>query len=102
MKPTAAWAAQRYGRGVYSIGFTTYEGSDAMVGQKPVAVAPAPPDSLEARLHAMGVAQAFLPLAGAGPLTMRIPKYEAQELADPGRAFDAVYFIDQMTPPTAQ
>ena len=104
MKPTGAWLADWYGDAVYRIGITTYQGSDGWVGAPPSPVPPAPSGSLEERLHRLGAPEAFLPLRGARlPVTsvsMRIPKYMTETLTHPAQAFDALFFIDTMTPAT--
>ncbi len=70
-----------------------------LVGAPPAPVPPAPPGSLEERLHRLGAPQAFLPLP-AVPVSMRIPKYKVETVANPATAFDAIYFIDTMKPAT--
>ena len=108
MKPTGAWLTGWYGYALYRIGFTAYQGSDGWVGAPPAPVPPAPPDSLEERLHRLGAPEVFLPLRGshglrslsAAPLSMRIPKYKVETVANPARPFDALYFIDVMKPAT--
>jgi erythromycin esterase len=108
MKPTGAWLTGWYGDVLYKIGFTAYQGSDGWVGASPTPVPPAPPDSLEERLHRLGSPEVFLPLRDSGelrsmsaaPLSMRIPKYKVETVADPARPFDAIYFIDTLKPAT--
>lgn len=108
MKPTGAWLTAWYRNALYKIGFTAYEGSDGWVGAPPAQVPPAPPDSLEDRLHRLGAPEVFLALRGssglrllsAEPLSMRIPKYKVETVANPARPFDALYFIDTMKPAT--
>jgi erythromycin esterase len=109
MKPTGAWLTGWYGDALYRIGFTAYQGSDGWVGAPPAPVPPAPPDSLEERLHRLGAPEVFLALRGssglrslsAPPLSMRIPKYKVETVASPARTFDALYFIDKMKPATS-
>jgi erythromycin esterase len=108
MKPTGAWLARWYGDALYKIGFTAYQGSDGWVGTAPVPVPPAQPGSLEERLHRLGTPEVFLPLRGyrelrslpAAPVSMRIPKYKLEIVANPAQPFDALYFIDRMEPAT--
>jgi len=108
MKPTGVWLTGWYGDALYRIGFTAYQGSDGWVGAPPAPVPPAPPDSLEERLHRLGAPEVFLALRGssglrslsAAPLSMRIPKYKVETVANPARPFDALYFIDTMKPAT--
>jgi hypothetical protein len=71
-------------------------------------VPPAPPGSLEERLHRLGAPEVFLPLPSnnasgslpVAPVSMRIPKYEVETLANAAKPFDALYFIDAMKPAT--
>jgi erythromycin esterase len=104
MKPTGAWLADWYGEAIYRIGVTTYQGIDGWVGAPSSPVPPAPIGSLEERLHRLGAPQAFLPLRRSRlPVTsvlMRIPKYKTETLTHPAQAFDALFFIDMMTPAT--
>jgi erythromycin esterase-like protein len=108
MKPTGVWLTGLYGDALYKIGFTAYQGSDGWVGAPPAPVPPAPPGSLEERLHRLGAPEVFLALRGshglrslsAAPLSMRIPKYKVEIVANPARPFDALYFIDAMKPAT--
>ncbi len=109
MKPTGAWLTGWYGDALYKIGFTAYQGSDGWVGAPPAPVPPAPPDSLEERLHRLGAPEVFLALRGsrglqslsAAPLSMRIPKYKVETVANPAQPFDGLYFIDTMKPATS-
>jgi erythromycin esterase len=109
MKPMGVWLANWYGEAVYKIGLTAYQGSDGWVGTSPTPVPAAPPGSLEERLHRLGAPEAFLPLRGnsmtpslpAGPVSMRIPKYKIETVANPAQAFDGLYFIDTMQPATS-
>lgn len=109
MKPTGVWLTGWYGKAVYKIGFTAFQGSDGWVGARPAPVPPAPPNSLEERLHRLGAPEVFLPLRGnkalrsspAAPVSMRIPKYKVEIVATAAQPFDALYFIDQMAPATS-
>jgi erythromycin esterase-like protein len=106
MKTTGVWLAERYGNRLYKIGFTAFQGNDGWVGAPPVAVQAAPTGSIEERLHRLGAPEVFLPLrrngaspsSPAGPVSMRIPKYKMETVADPEQPFDALYFIDTMKP----
>jgi len=108
MKPTGVWLAGWYGDALYKIGFTAYQGSDGWVGARPAAVPPAPPGSLEERLHRLGAPEVFLPLRSNNALrpllpaavSMRLPKYKVETVANPAKPFDALYFIDTMKPAT--
>ncbi len=103
MKPTGIWLSDWYGEDLYTIGFTAWQGRDGLVGASPAPVPPAPPGSLEERLHRLGAPEMFLPLRSmpAGAVSMRIPKYKVETVANPAQAFDALYFIDTMEPATS-
>jgi hypothetical protein len=100
MKPSGVWLADWYGNALYKIGFTTYHGSDGWVGAAPVPVPPAPAGSVEERLHQLGAPEVFLPLPST-PVSMRIPKYKVETFANPAQPFDALYFVNSMTPATS-
>jgi erythromycin esterase-like protein len=109
MKPSGAFLADWLGNDVYTIGFTTYEGEDGWVGNKASAIAPASEDTLEERLHRVGMPYAFLNLRAAGrapdhplrlPQTMRLPKYEEEEVQDVTLPYDAIFYIAHMKPAT--
>lgn len=108
MKPTGAFLAQWLGNAVYTIGCTAYEGTDGWVGTPGTAIPAARGGGIEARLHQLGLAYAFLDLRAARsnpdlrrPQTMRIPKYDEVEIADVTRPYDAIFFIARMEPATA-
>jgi erythromycin esterase len=98
MKTTGSLLADWLGGRVYSIGMTAYQGKDALVTGGPATViAPAPADSLEGRLHALGQPFIFLDLrATPAPLIARAPKYESGAVSDLGRVYDGIFYIDQM------
>jgi len=105
MKTTGTFLAERYGKSLYTIGMTAFTGEEGFaVGGPATPVAPAPDGSLEARLHGLlqlsgGAPCAFVDLRASGrPAipTARIPKFEANTVADIGRIYDGVFFIDQM------
>ena len=106
MKTTGVWLTSWYGDALYKIGFTAWEGSDGLVGAPPMRVPAAPPGSLEERLHRLGAPEVFLPLRGdiasfpGASVSMRIPKYKVETVANPAKPFDAIYFIDTMKPAT--
>ena len=55
--------------------------------------------SLEARLHAMGHAYAFLDfrkLDDRSPMPIRLPKYDVNSIPDVGRVYDGLFYIDRM------
>jgi erythromycin esterase len=102
MKPMGVWLTGWYGDALYKIGLTAYQGSDGWIGAPPAPVPPATAGTLEDRLHRLGAPEIFLPLRSlpVAPLLMRIPKYKVETIASPAQAFDAVYFVDTMTPAT--
>jgi erythromycin esterase-like protein len=91
MMPSGVWFSDSYGDSLYKIGFTAYQGSDGWVGAPSAPVAPAPPSSLEARLHRLCAPEVFLPARGASrlrslfaaPISLRIPKYKVETVANP-------------------
>jgi len=100
MKTTGAFLAERYGNSLYTIGVTAFTGEEGFaVGGPATPIAPAPDGSLEARLHGLGLSNAFVNLRAPGRpaiATARIPKFEANTVADIGRIYDGVFFIDRM------
>jgi erythromycin esterase len=121
MKPTGVYIADWLGDEAYTITFTAYAGHDGWATTNVVTpLPPVAPDSLEARLHALGKPYLFLDFraldaqpshAMRRPQTTRIfipvPGHEeipAQQgnlpIPDITRAFDAVFFVDQMAPAT--
>jgi erythromycin esterase-like protein len=93
------------GQGLYTIGFTAYDGED---GWKHMATVPSIPaaraESLEGRLKQLAHPYAFLDLRGApgaarmlrGKQVMRVPKYDEVEISDPARPYDGLFFIARM------
>lgn len=105
MKPTGVHLREWLGMRLYTIGITAFEGHDGFAFATARSdVAPAPPESLEARLHALGHPYLFLNLRGArainAPLSARIPKYDVATIAGLGHAYDAVFYIDRMAAAT--
>lgn len=106
MKPTGAFLAERLGGDLYTIGITAFAGEDGFAAPMPAtAVPPALPGSIEAELHALGHAHAFVDVrdtrrAAANPLRqpqrMRLPKYEEELIQDATQPYDGILFIDQM------
>jgi erythromycin esterase-like protein len=106
MKPSGAYLKEWLGDAVYTIGTTAYEGEDGWAtGGAATPIAPAPDGSLEARLHSLGHSHAFLDFRALdqdpehplrAPQTMRVPKYEAELLADVTRPYDGIFYIDRM------
>lgn len=107
LKPSGVALADWLGDDVYTIAMTAYEGADGWATAKPIA--PAAAGSLEARLHRLGKPYVFLDFraldgspehAVRKPQSLRIDKYREDPLADVTRAFDAVFYLDRMTPAT--
>jgi erythromycin esterase len=100
MKPTGAFIADWFGKRVYTIGMTTFQGEDGFaMGGPATQIPPAPDGSLEARLHAMGHAYAFMDLRALKlpePVSIRLPKYDANTIADVGRIYSGLFYIDRM------
>jgi erythromycin esterase-like protein len=100
MKPTWVFMADWLGKQIYTIGMTAFQGEDGFaMGGPATLVPPAPDASLEARLHAMGHAYAFVDLRGMNsrePVTARLPKYDANSVTDIGRIYDGIFYIDRM------
>jgi erythromycin esterase len=107
MKTTGVFQKQWLGDKVYTLGMTANVGEEgfAMGGPKSP-IAPAPEGSLEARLHSTGHPFAFLDLRVLKKerllhgISLRAPKFDINALADPGRLYDGVFFIDRMAPAT--
>lgn len=109
MKPTGVFLANWLGDDIYTIGFTTYEGEDGWVGNKASTIAPAHEDSLEARLHRLGMQYVFLDLRNADhvpdhplrqPQMMRLPKYQEETVRNITEPYDAIFYIARMKPAT--
>lgn len=100
MKPTGIFVADWFGKQVYTIGMTTYQGEDGFaMGGPATQIAPAPDGSLEARLHAMGHAFAFMDLrtlTQTGAVSVRLPKYDINAIPDVGRIYGGLFYIDRM------
>ena len=100
MKPTGLFMAEWLGKEVYTLGMTTFQGEDGFaMGGPATPVPPAPDESLEARLHALGHPYAFVDfrrLDTSGPISMRLPKYDVNTVTDVGRIYSGVFYIDRM------
>jgi erythromycin esterase-like protein len=100
MKPTGVFMADWLGKQVYTLGMTTFEGEDGFaMGGPATPVQPAPVGSLEARLNGTGHAYAFVDLHGMkspDPVTVRLPKYDVNTVADVSRIYSGIFYIDQM------
>jgi erythromycin esterase len=99
MKPTGLFTAQWLGKEIYTLGMTTFQGQDGFAMGGPASAVPAAPDgSLEARLHALGHAYAFVDFRGLDrqPISIRLPKYDSNTIADVGRIYSGIFYIDQM------
>lgn len=121
MMPTGAYVADWLADKAYTIAFTAYDGRDGWVTSNVVtSLPPVAQDSLEARLHTLGKPNLFLDFRALDsqpshpmrrPRAMRIfvpapgqkdtpPNQGNLSLPDITRAFDAVFYVDQMTPAT--
>jgi erythromycin esterase-like protein len=115
MTPYGAHIVKWFEDDVYTIALTTYAGTDGWAtASKTTEIAPAPADSIEERLHRLGMPVAFLDLRSArrdrgnplhSPISMRVSgygqptgQYGNDKVPDLTRAFDAVLFIDRMAP----
>lgn len=99
MKPTGTFIADWFGKQVYTIGMTTFQGEDGFaMGGPATVVAAAPQGSLEARVHAMGHAYAFMDFRNLGKdaISIRLPKYDCNTIADVGRIYNGLFYIDRM------
>jgi erythromycin esterase len=98
MKPTGTFIAEWQGGRVFTLGMTTFQGEDGFaMGGPATRVAAAPDGSLEARLHAMGQACAFMDLrTWHAPLSVRLPKYDSNTVSDAGRIYSGLFYIDRM------
>lgn len=98
MKPTGTFMAGWLEKQLYTLGMTTFQGEDGFaMGGPATPVAPAPDGSLEARLHAMGHPYAFVDFRGLNdPVTVRLPKYDANIVSDVGRVYSGIFYIDRM------
>lgn len=100
MKSTGTFIANWLGQQVYTIGMTTFQGEEGFaMGGPATAIAPATDGSLEARLHVLGHPYAFVDLRAPGahiPMTVRLPKFDANTVTDVGRIYGGIFYIDQM------
>ena len=103
MKPTGVFTAEWLGPRAYTLGMTTFAGEDGFaMGGPATPVAPAPDGSLEGHLHGLGHAYAFVDFRAGrdNPMhktqTLRLPKYDANTVADPSRVYDGIFYIDRM------
>lgn len=91
---TRAWLGDK----AYVIGITAFTGEEGFaMGGPHTPIAPAPPGSIEAGLHALGKPFVFVNLKAApDKLLMRAPKFDANLVAEPGQVYDGLIFIDRM------
>jgi len=95
---------------IYTIGLAHFEGEEGLTGNiNTTPVSPAPPGSLEARLHVLGKPYLFLNLRAVDsnprhplhePQSMRILIPSNYTVSDITRAFDGIFYIDRLTPAT--
>jgi erythromycin esterase len=110
--PMGAVLARRYGRQMYTLGVSTYEGTRTGDEEPTQPVPPAPAGSLEADLHDAGVRDAIVDFRRLRPPSRAVaaqPRLSRQfgytsdtgaVTADWTRALDGVLHIDRMTPAT--
>ncbi len=106
MTPMGVRVAPRLRGDVYTLGITAYAGEDGFATDGSTqTLAPAPAGSVEACLHALGHAYAFVDMSGPSaapgnplrrPQSLRMPKYECTTVADPGQVYNGLVFIDDM------
>jgi erythromycin esterase-like protein len=96
--------AKALGRDLYVIGFIAHHGRYGYAGEAPVDLPAADAGSLEGMLHATGKPWLFLGLRDLpadhwlrAPLSTGFYFHEPQ-VTDVPRLFDAVFFLDEMTP----
>lgn len=104
--PMGRHLAKVLGRDLYVIGFLAHHGRYGEPGEAPTEIPAAAPDSLEGLLHATAKPRLLLDLRGLPgdhwlrkPLTNSLYFYEPQP-TDLPRLYDAVFFLDEMTPST--
>jgi erythromycin esterase len=105
--PMGMHLSRALGRDFYVIGFAAHHGRYGYAGEKPVDLPAVDADSFEGLLHAVGKPWLLLDLHGLppdhwlnGPLSSGFYFYEPQTTNMP-RLYDAVFFLDEMTPSTA-
>jgi erythromycin esterase len=104
MKPSGVFLAERLGRELYTIGFTTYGGDDGWKGLNLKPIPAAGEGSIEGRLRRLDHPYAFLDLRSAqgpnhplrGAQVVRVPKYDEVEIADVTRPYNGLFFIARM------
>lgn len=100
-----SWVNERRGREVYTIGVYMGRGTGAMNDRKTYEIAPPPSGSLEAVMTNAGWTMSFVDLAGANEGGWADMKLVAREFGRgsaqlvPRQAYDAILYIDTVTPP---
>jgi erythromycin esterase len=117
MTPTGVFLSEWLKNDVYTIALTTYAGQDEWAnGQRRGPIAPAEEGSFESKLHKLGKPYLFLDFGALAddpahpmrtPQSMRVSGYGPptspygnDTVPDLTKAFDAVFYIDQMAPAT--
>jgi erythromycin esterase len=102
--PMGLHLARALGRDLYVIGALAHHGSNGEAGEKTEALPVADPQSLEGLLHAVGKPRLLLGLRDLpadhwlrAPIATGLYFYQAQ-VTDVPRLYDAVFFLDAMTP----
>ena len=99
------WVAQRRGREVYTVGLFMGRGTAAENNRRPYEVTPASPEYLEAILASTGKVTSFVDFSKAerkqGAEWIFEPVFaRGTGRLVPARTYDAVIYIDSVTPPT--
>jgi erythromycin esterase len=104
MGPMGLHLARVLGRDLYVIGALAHHGSDGAAGEKTAEIPVPAPQSLEGLLHAVGKPRLLLGLRDLpadhwlrAPIATGLYFYEPQ-VTDVPRLYDAVFFLDEMTP----
>jgi erythromycin esterase len=104
MGPMGLHLARALGRDLYVIGALAHHGSDGEAGEKTEDLPVPAPQSLEGLLHAVGKPRLLLGLRDLpadhwlrAPIATGLYFYEPQ-VTDVSRLYDAVFFLDEMTP----
>lgn len=110
MKPSGVFLKEWLKDDLYTIQFTTFQGTDGWATTGTVTPIPeAPEGTLEWSLHKLGKPYLFLNLRGSerdpthpmsGPHLARLPKYEINNISRLSTVCDAIFYIDQMRPAT--
>jgi erythromycin esterase-like protein len=105
--PMGMKLAKALGQDLFVLGFAAHHGRYGYAGEKPVDLPAVDASSFEGLLHALGRPWLLLNLRGLppdhwlnAPLSSGFYFYEQQTTNMP-RLYDAIFFLDEMTPSTA-